>query len=275
MIRHSRIKEKQEGHKAQSLVIGFMLILALSIALLGWFQITQLPEINRDSEISFENDVSTDMNDFRSALWEVTQDPETEVRPVSIKTVVEYPLQSSKTDASTAQLEFSTISTNAYSFQNSDPINVVDSDVSSTKIEHIPTYFVRDPSTTIIENNVVARRTGSGINKSIGSQLMVSENEIYITQLNVDESSIVSQDPEFVLREVDRDVTTMTATDNTTDIIMEAETTLQESFWKDEFENINSVDETGVIVNNGTLNVPLDPSQSYEVHISRINLDTN
>lgn len=259
----------------QSLVIGFMLILALSIALLGWFQITQLPEINRDSEISFENDVSTDMNDFRSALWEVTQDPETEVRPVSIKTVVEYPLQSSKTDASTAQLQFSTISTNAYSFQNSDPISVVDSDVSSTKIEHIPTYFVRDPSTTIIENNVVARRTGSGINQSIGSQLMVSENEIYITQLNVDESSIVSQDPEFVLREVDRDVTTMTATDNTTDIIMEAETTLPESFWKDEFENINSVDETGVIVNNGTLNVPLDPSQSYEVHISRINLDTN
>ena len=251
-----------------------MLILALSIALLGWFQITQLPEINRDAEITYENDVSTDMNDFRSALWEVTQDPDTEVKPVSVKTIVEYPFQSSKTSASTAQLRFATISTDAYSFQNSNP-TIVASDVSLTKIEHRPTYFVRDPSTTIIENNVVARRTGGGVNQSIGSQLLISENEIYLTQLNVDETSVVRQDPEFVLREASRDVTTMTADDNTQDIIMNAETTLPESFWKAEFENIGSVDESGVTVNSGTLRVPLDPSRTYEVHVSRINLDTS
>lgn len=267
MMRHS----ESEG---QSLVIGFMLILALSIALLGWFQVTQLPEINRDAEITYENDVSTDMNDFRRGLWEVTQDPNTEVRPVSVKTIVDYPFQSSKTDASTAQLRFSTISTDAYSFQNSNP-SIVVSDVSATKVEHRPTYFVRDPTTTMIENNVVARKTGSGINQSVGSQLLVSENQIYITQLNVDSTSVVRQDPEFVLREASRDATTMTADDDTQDIVMKAETTFTESFWKEEFSNVDAVDETAVTVNSGTLNVPLDPTRTYEVYVSRINLDTS
>lgn len=259
--------------QGQSLVIGFMLLLALSIALLGWFQITQLPEINRDSEIEYQGEVESDMNDLRRGIWEVTQDPNTEVLPVSITTTVDYPLQTSKTDASTAQLGFRTLSTDAYDFNNTDPSIVLNNNVTATKIEHRPTFFVRDPSTTSIENNVVTRETGSGFNQTVGSQLLVSENQIYLSQLNVQSASIVEQNPEFILRETGRESVTITAQNDSNPITLEATTTLSEQFWRDQFADVDAVDETEVQVVSGILEVPLDPSQSYEVLVSRMTLD--
>jgi hypothetical protein len=259
--------------KAQSLVIGFMLILALSIALFAWFQVTQLPEINREAEIDYEEDVEIDMTDLNQGIWSITESQQNEVYPTLIRTTVDYPLQNTKTDASTAQISFETINTSAYSFSNSDPVSVV-GDITATRIEHSPTLFVRSPSDTIIENNVVVRNTSEGIIQPVSSQLLISENKIYLSQVNTFSDSIVKENPEIVLREASRQSTTMQAQDTSNPIIMEAKTTLTEDFWRDQFEEVSAVDEDNVVVSDGTLEIPLDGSRTYEVYVSRMNLES-
>jgi hypothetical protein len=263
----------QDKDKGQSLVIGFMLILSLSIALFAWFQVTQLPEINREAEIDYEKKVDSDMNNLRRGIWTVTESQQNELYPAEVRTAVDYPLQNTKTDASTAQISFKTINTSSYSFSNSNPVSVV-GDITTTKIEHKPTFFVRSPSTTIIENNVVVRNTSEGILQPIGSQLLISENKIYLSQVNTVQDSIVAEDPEFVLTEVSRQSTTMQAQDTSNPIKMEMKTTLTESFWVEQFEDVDAVDENNVNLSGNTLEVPLDSSRTYEVYVSRMNLNS-
>lgn len=259
-------------NKGQSIVIGFMLMLALSVALFGWFQITQLPEINRNAEIEYESQVKSDMTDMRSAIWEITSDPDKEAMPVQIRTTVSYPLQSTKKDASTAQISFDTISTDAYNFENTQPNNVV-SDVTTVRIDHQPALFVREPTTRTIENNVVVRNKQSSTVQSVGSQLLISGNKIYLSQVNSDSDSLVLDNPEVVLREASRDSKVITASNSSKPITLNAETTLSESFWTEQFQDVENVDETNVSVISGNLEIPLDSSESYTVLVSRINLD--
>lgn len=264
------IRNKNADIYGQTIAIGFILLLGVLIVFISWFQITQLPEINRDSEIKYEEEVDGSMTNLRDTIWDLTQDSDTTIGSARVTTVVDYPLQQSKSSYATAQIRFN-VTNNAYSIDNingSDPLV----DTSQTTIKHQPRYFVRNERDTIIENNVVAGFSNNSFERIIAPQLLISNESIYVSEIEPTSQSIVQSDPTFEVVRNSRQVTTIEPNNETSNYIeFTFSSKLSEEFWTDAFDNIDAV--RTINKNNGSISVTLD-NKEYTVYKSNIEIST-
>lgn len=264
------IQNRNADIYGQTIAVGFILLLGVLVIFVSWFQITQLPEINRDAEIDYQNEVDGSMTGLRDTIWDLTRDADASIGSARVITVVDYPLQQSKSSYATAQVRFN-ITDNAYSIDNingSDPLV----DTSQTTIKHQPRYFVRTERNTIIENNIVAGFSDNSFERTIAPQLLVSNESIYISEIDPTSQSIVQRNPTFEIVRNSRQVTTIEPNNETSNYIeFTFSSELSEDFWTDAFNNIDAV--RTVNKNSGSISVTLD-NKEYTVYKSNIEIST-
>jgi len=261
VILYSMIKSK--GDSGQSVVIGALLLLALFVAFISWFQITQVPILNQNAEAENNEMIRTEMFEFQEKSYDSILNDN--VNQISFQTKVDYDYQISGFQDKIGQFSVTEF--------NNEPINVTDANQtvsglpsSMISLKYTPSYIERTEIPFIYENGIlIENQTTTGLDK--GGQRFIRGNNIYMFEFET--NFVALQSPRIVFFTVpvpDRDLqeTIITgANDGKQDIKIELDTNLSVDIWDRLLRNQDHVE--GVSGNGGSIIITLDGKEEYKV----------
>ena len=265
VILYSMIKSK--GDSGQSVVIGALLLLALFVAFISWFQITQVPILNQNAEAENNEMIRTEMFEFQEKSYDSILNDN--VNQISFQTKVDYDYQISGFQHKIGQFSVTEF--------NNEPINVIDANQtvsglpsSMISLKYTPSYIERTEIPFIYENGIlIENQTTTGLDK--GGQRFIRGNNIYMFEFET--NFVALQSPRIVFFTVsDRDLqeTIITGANDGNgqqDIKIELDTNLSEEIWDRLLSNQEHV--KGVSGNGGSIKITLNGTEKYKVYTGK------
>lgn len=186
--------------KAQSVIIGTMLLLAVAITFVSYIQVVEYPDRNLSAENQKHSQMASELTNLQSAINDVaaTGSP----KSVSFSTVTDYPLQPIPPDREAGQFVFK---------EYEDPVTIrtqpggeadLDLPESTETIEYSPSYVeFSDPPELFIENSLVVERSqlDGTLPISRNSQSMISQRSINLIYITADIDGIKKENPTFTV----------------------------------------------------------------------------
>jgi hypothetical protein len=266
VILYSMIKSK--GDSGQSVVIGALLLLALFVAFISWFQITQVPILNQNAEAENNEMIRTEMFEFQEKSYDSILNDN--VNQISFQTKVDYDYQISGFQDKIGQFSVTEFNeTITVKGANKTPSGLPSSMIS---LKYTPSYIERTEIPFIYENGIlIENQTTTKLDK--GGQRFIRGNNIYMFEFET--NFVALQSPRIVFVTVsDRDLqeTIITGVDedanndgNVTrqDIKIELDTNLSVDIWKRLLSNQEHVKK--VSDNGGSIIITLDGTEEYKV----------
>ena len=277
VILYSMIKSK--GDSGQSVVIGALLLLALFVAFISWFQITQVPILNQNAEAENNEMIRTEMFEFQEKSYDSILNDN--VNQISFQTKVDYDYQISGFQHKIGQFSVTEF--------NNEPINVTDANQtvsglpsSMISLKYTPSYIERTEIPFIYENGIlIENQTTTKLDK--GGQRFIRGNNIYMFEFET--NFVALQSPRIVFFTVpDRDLqkTIITGVDkdanddgNETrqDIKIELDTNLSVDIWQRLLSNQEHVNKreqpVRVSDDGGSIIITLDGKEEYKVYTGK------
>ena len=268
VILYSMIKSK--GDSGQSVVIGALLLLALFVAFISWFQITQVPILNQNAEAENNEMIRTEMFEFQEKSYDSILNDN--VNQISFQTKVDYDYQISGFQDKIGQFSVTEF--------NNEPITVtganknvsgLPSNMSSLK--YTPSYIERTEIPFIYENGIlIENQTTTGLDK--GGQRFIRGNNIYMFEFET--NFVALQSPRIVFFTVpvpDRDlqetiITGANESGTRQNITIELDTNLSVDIWNRLLRNqdhvLGNVSDTG-----GSIKITLNGTKEYKVYTGK------
>jgi len=276
VILYSMIKSK--GDSGQSVVIGALLLLALFVAFISWFQITQVPILNQNAEAENNEMIRTEMFEFQEKSYDSILNDN--VNQISFQTKVDYDYEISGFQDKIGQFsvtEFNNEPINVTEFNN-EPINVIDANQtvsglpsSMISLKYTPSYIERTEIPFIYENGIlIENQTTTGLDK--GGQRFIRGNNIYMFEFET--NFVALQSPRIVFFTVpdgDLKETIITGANDGNgprqNIKIELDTNLSEEIWDRLLSNQEHV--KGVSGNGGSIKITLNGTEKYKVYTGK------
>ena len=270
VILYSMIKSK--GDSGQSVVIGALLLLALFVAFISWFQITQVPILNQNAEAENNEMIRTEMFEFQEKSYDSILNDN--VNQISFQTKVDYDYQISGFQDKIGQFSVTEFN-DPITVKGANP-NVRGLPSNMTSLKYTPSYIERTEIPFIYENGIlIENQTTTGLDK--GGQRFIRGNNIYMFEFET--NFVALQSPRIVFVTVsDRDLqeTIITGVDedanndgNETrqDIKIELDTNLSVEIWEGLLSNQGHVKK--VSGNGGSIKITLDGTKEYKVYTGK------
>ena len=266
VILYSMIKSK--GDSGQSVVIGALLLLALFVAFISWFQITQVPILNQNAEAENNEMIRTEMFEFQEKSYDSILNDN--VNQISFQTKVDYDYQISGFQDKIGQFSVTEF--------NNEPIitdaNQTVSGLNSSKIslKYTPSYIERTEIPFIYENGIlIENQTTTKLDK--GGQRFIRGNNIYMFEFET--NFVALQSPRIVFFTVpdnDKDlqktiITGANESGTRQDIKIELDTNLSVDIWYRLLRNQDHVE--GISDNGGSINITLNGTEKYKVYTGK------
>ena len=274
VILYSMIKSK--GDSGQSVVIGALLLLALFVAFISWFQITQVPILNQNAEAENNEMIRTEMFEFQEKSYDSILNDN--VNQISFQTKVDYDYQISGFQDKIGQFsvtEFNNEPINVTSVTefNNEPITVTDANQnvsglpsSMISLKYTPSYIERTEIPFIYENGIlIENQTTTRLDK--GGQRFIRGNNIYMFEFET--NFVALQSPRivfFTVPDIDLQETTITGANDGNgqqNITIELDTNLSVKIWKRLLSNQGHVKD--VSDNGGSIIITLDGTEEYKL----------
>jgi len=266
VILYSMIKSK--GDSGQSVVIGALLLLALFVAFISWFQITQVPILNQNAEAENNEMIRTEMFEFQEKSYDSILNDN--VNQISFQTKVDYDYQISGFQDKIGQFSVT---------EFNDPITVKGANNTSigglpsnmTSLKYTPSYIERTEIPFIYENGIlIENQTTTKLDK--GGQRFIRGNNIYMFEFET--NFVALQSPRIVFFTVpDRDLqeTIITGANDGNEqqnITIELDTNLSVDIWNRLLRNQEHV-LGNVSGNGGSINITLNGTEKYKVYTGK------
>ena len=275
VILYSMIKSK--GDSGQSVVIGALLLLALFVAFISWFQITQVPILNQNAEAENNEMIRTEMFEFQEKSYDSILNDN--VNQISFQTKVDYDYQISGFQDKIGQFSVTEF--------NDKPITVTDANVTDANVtdanktnissvlpssmislKYTPSYIERTEIPFIYENGIlIENQTTTKLDK--GGQRFIRGNNIYMFEFET--NFVALQSPRIVFFTVpDRDLQETIITgandgnETRQDIKIELDTNLSVEIWEGLLSNQEHVKKVSSD-NGGSIIITLDGKEEYKV----------
>jgi len=261
VILYSMIKSK--GDSGQSVVIGALLLLALFVAFISWFQITQVPILNQNAEAENNEMIRTEMFEFQEKSYDSILNDN--VNQISFQTKVDYDYQISGFQHKIGQFSVTEF--------NNEPINVTDANQnvsglpsSMISLKYTPSYIERTEIPFIYENGIlIENQTTTGLDK--GGQRFIRGNNIYMFEFET--NFVALQSPRIVFFTVPHDlqetiITGANESGTRQNITIELDTNLSVDIWNRSLRNQDHV-VGNVSDNGGSIIITLDGTEEYKV----------
>lgn len=258
---------KSRRDSGQSVVIGALLLLALFVGFLAWFQITQIPILNQDSESSNNDIIRSDMFELQEKSYDSIIN--NNVNQISFETRVVYEYQIAGFQEQIGVFSIDEFDNNPVEFRNGNTTvnNLPDEMIS---LRYTPSYIERTEVPFIYENGVlIENQTTTGLDKS--GQRFIRGNNIYVFEFETSFVALQSPNPTLVtVPERELQETDITGVGEE-DIEIEFETTLSVDIWDRLLNDQQYV--MNVEDNNGSIIVTLDGSEDYTVHTGKVRIE--
>ena len=270
VILYSMIKSK--GDSGQSVVIGALLLLALFVAFISWFQITQVPILNQNAEAENNEMIRTEMFEFQEKSYDSILNDN--VNQISFQTKVDYDYQISGFQDKIGQFSVTEF--------NDKPINVTGANKTNTNIsglpsrmislKYTPSYIERTEIPFIYENGIlIENQTTTKLDK--GGQRFIRGNNIYMFEFET--NFVALQSPRIVfftvpVPEIDLQETIITGANDGNgkqNITIELDTNLSVDIWERLLDNQDHVKK--VSGNGGSINITLNGTEKYKVYTGK------
>jgi len=263
VILYSMIKSK--GDSGQSVVIGALLLLALFVAFISWFQITQVPILNQNAEAENNEMIRTEMFEFQEKSYDSILNDN--VNQISFQTKVDYDYQISGFQDKIGQFSVTEF--------NNEPINVTDANQNvsglpsnMSSLKYTPSYIERTEIPFIYENGIlIENQTTTKLDK--GGQRFIRGNNIYMFEFET--NFVALQSPRivfFTVPDEDLQETIITGANNDENgqqnITIKLDTNLSVDIWNRLLSNQEHV-LGNVSRNGGSINITLDGTEEYKV----------
>ena len=270
VILYSMIKSK--GDSGQSVVIGALLLLALFVAFISWFQITQVPILNQNAEAENNEMIRTEMFEFQEKSYDSILNDN--VNQISFQTKVDYDYQISGFQHKIGQFSVTEF--------NDKPITVTDANVTDanknkitglpsnmSSLKYTPSYIERTEIPFIYENGIlIENQTTTRLDK--GGQRFIRGNNIYMFEFET--NFVALQSPRivfFTVPDIDLQETTITGANESgtrQNITIELDTNLSVDIWNRLLRNQEHVIEPVTVSDNGgSIIITLDGTEEYKV----------
>lgn len=269
---------KSRCKSGQSVVIGALLLLALFVAFISWFQITQVPVLNQNAEAENNDIIRSDMFEFQDKSYDsILTDS---VNQVSFNTKVSYRFELAGLQNNIGQFSIDEF--------DDEPINITRSNQSvdglpsrMISLTYTPSYNERTENDYIYENGIlVENQTTRGLDR--GGQRFVRGDNIYLFEFEADFVSLQSPNTIFtIVPERDLQTTNVTGafedinndgTETQQDIDIELDTNLDAETWERLLNNQANVVDVSDNVNS--VIITLDGSEEYTVHTGKSRIET-
>ena len=262
VILYSMIKSK--GDSGQSVVIGALLLLALFVAFISWFQITQVPILNQNAEAENNEMIRTEMFEFQEKSYDSILNDN--VNQISFQTKVDYDYQISGFQDKIGQFSVTEFNNEPIITDANQTVSGLNSSMISLK--YTPSYIERTEIPFIYENGIlIENQTTTGLDK--GGQRFIRGNNIYMFEFET--NFVALQSPRIVFVTVsDRDLqeTIITGANNDENgqknITIKLDTNLSVDIWNRLLRNQEHV-LGNVSRNGGSINITLDGTEEYKV----------
>ena len=265
VILYSMIKSK--GDSGQSVVIGALLLLALFVAFISWFQITQVPILNQNAEAENNEMIRTEMFEFQEKSYDSILNDN--VNQISFQTKVDYDYQISGFQDKIGQFSVT---------EFNDPITVTDANQnvsglpsSMISLKYTPSYIERTEIPFIYENGIlIENQTTTGLDK--GGQRFIRGNNIYMFEFET--NFVALQSPRIVFFTVpdgDLQETIITGANDGNgqqNITIELDTNLSVDIWNRLLRNQEHV-LGNVSDNGGSIKITLNGTEEYKVYTGK------
>ncbi len=272
------IKSRRES--GQSVVIGALLLLALFVAFVTWFQFTQVPVLNQNAESEHHEDIRNDLVEFHDKSYDSILN--NNVNQVSFNTKVRYDFQISGFQDQIGKFSASDL--------GDDPIQIRDANTTASGLpdrmisfQYKPSYIERTETEFKYEYGALVEDE-SRINTDDSTHRFIRGNNIYIFEFESDFISL--QSPNTVLLTVpDRDLqeTVITGRDEDVsaededeqlerqDIEIEFVTTFSVETWESLLSNQEHI--LDIEDNNDSVIITLDGTEEYTVHTGKAKIE--
>jgi len=269
VILYSMIKSK--GDSGQSVVIGALLLLALFVAFISWFQITQVPILNQNAEAENNEMIRTEMFEFQEKSYDSILNDN--VNQISFQTKVDYDYQISGFQDKIGQFSVTEFDNEPINVTDANKTNITGLPSSMISLKYTPSYIERTEIPFIYENGIlIENQTTTGLDK--GGQRFIRGNNIYMFEFET--NFVALQSPRIVFFTVpdgDLQETTITgANDGKQDIKIELDTNLSVDIWERLLRNqehVNKKEPVKVSDNGGSIIITLDGKEEYKVYTGK------
>jgi len=269
VILYSMIKSK--GDSGQSVVIGALLLLALFVAFISWFQITQVPILNQNAEAENNEMIRTEMFEFQEKSYDSILNDN--VNQISFQTKVDYDYQISGFQDKIGQFSVTEFDNEPINVTDANKTNITGLPSSMISLKYTPSYIERTEIPFIYENGIlIENQTTTGLDK--GGQRFIRGNNIYMFEFET--NFVALQSPRIVFFTVpvpDRDlqetiITGANESGTRQNITIELDTNLSVDIWNRLLRNqdhvLGNVSDTG-----GSIKITLNGTEEYKVYTGK------
>ena len=268
VILYSMIKSK--GDSGQSVVIGALLLLALFVAFISWFQITQVPILNQNAEAENNEMIRTEMFEFQEKSYDSILNDN--VNQISFQTKVDYDYQISGFQDKIGQFSVTEFDNEPINVTDANKTNITGLPSSMISLKYTPSYIERTEIPFIYENGIlIENQTTTKLDK--GGQRFIRGNNIYMFEFET--NFVALQSPRIVFFTVpdnDKDlqktiITGANESGTRQDIKIELDTNLSVDIWYRLLRNQDHVE--GISDNGGSINITLNGTEKYKVYTGK------
>jgi len=256
---------KSKGDSGQSVVIGALLLLALFVAFISWFQITQVPILNQNAEVENNEMIRTEMFEFQEKSYDSILNDN--VNQISFQTKVDYDYQISGFQDKIGQFSVTEFDNEPITVKGANNTSIGGLPSSMISLKYTPSYIERTEIPFIYENGIlIENQTTTRLDK--GGQRFIRGNNIYMFEFET--NFVALQSPRIVFFTVpDRDLQETIITgandgnETRQDIKIELDTNLSVDIWYRLLSNQDHV--KGISDNGGSIKITLDGTKEYKV----------
>ena len=261
---------KSKGDSGQSVVIGALLLLALFVAFISWFQITQVPILNQNAEAENNEMIRTEMFEFQEKSYDSILNDN--VNQISFQTKVDYDYQISGFQDKIGQFSVTEFDNEPINVTDANKTNITGLPSSMISLKYTPSYIERTEIPFIYENGIlIENQTTTGLDK--GGQRFIRGNNIYMFEFET--NFVALQSPRIVFFTVpvpDRDlqetiITGANESGTRQNITIELDTNLSVDIWERLLDNQDHVKK--VSGNGGSINITLNGTEKYKVYTGK------
>ena len=262
VILYSMIKSK--GDSGQSVVIGALLLLALFVAFISWFQITQVPILNQNAEAENNEMIRTEMFEFQEKSYDSILNDN--VNQISFQTKVDYDYQISGFQDKIGQFSVTEFDNEPITVKGANNTSIGGLPSSMISLKYTPSYIERTEIPFIYENGIlIENQTTTGLDK--GGQRFIRGNNIYMFEFET--NFVALQSPRIVFFTVPHDlqetiITGANESGTRQNITIELDTNLSVDIWNRSLRNQDHV-VGNVSDNGGSIIITLDGTEEYKV----------
>jgi len=271
---------KSRRDSGQSVVIGALLLLALFVAFITWFQFTQVPILNQNAESEHHDMLRSDLVEFQDNSYDTILN--NDVHQNSFNTKVTYDFQIAGFQDKIGHFSIVEFDNNPIMIRNADTTvsGLPDQMIS---FQYDTSYIERSESKFKYEYGALVEDE-SQISSDESTHRFIRGNNIYLFEYETD--FITLQSPNTVLYTVpDRDLETTTISGEevdisqededeqfeTQDIEIEFETTFNVETWESLLSNQENILE--IDGNDESVVITLDGTEEYTVHTGKAKIE--